>query len=263
MRRWPIEDHGLVGDLHTTALVALDGTVDVLSFPPFASPSVFAALLDAETGGHFAFGPLGEVRGGRQFYLPDTNVLMTRASAAGGVTELLDLMPVEAAGLAHDLVRHLKVVRGRTRVALTRRRAFDYARSGHRARHEDGAAVASAELAGGDEAWAVLEPASAGEHGACSGAGYSDTPFDATVTHWRRRIGRSTYRGRRKEIVDRSALALELSTSVRHGSLVAAPHLRPAGGAGRGPQPGLPLHLDPRCRLHPLRLQPAQAERRG
>jgi GH15 family glucan-1,4-alpha-glucosidase len=250
VQQWGIEDHGIVGDLHTTALVALDGTIDFFCFPRFDSPSVFAALLDDEQGGFFAFGPEGEASGRRQFYLPDTNVLMTRASARGGVTELIDLMPVDATGVAHNLVRRLKVVRGRTGVALTCRPAFDYARSGHRAHHEgetvvfepdapavaalrlrsnlplsieNGAAVARAELGSGEEAWAVLEPASAGERGPCSGAGYSDAALEATVKYWQRWIGRSTYRGRWKEMVDRSALVLKLLTSVAHGSLVAAP----------------------------------------
>jgi GH15 family glucan-1,4-alpha-glucosidase len=250
MTAWPIEDHGIIGDLHTAALVALDGTIDFLCFPRFDSPSVFAGLLDPERGGRFAFGPVGETRARRQFYLPDTNVLMTRASGGGGVTELIDLMPVDEAGLAHNLVRRLKMVRGRTAVALRCRPAFDYARSGHRAHHagdtvvfepeapgitalrlrsnlplgiENGAAVARAELASGEEAWAVLEPASAGEHGPCSGEGYGDAALEATVKYWQRWIARSTYRGRWKEMVDRSALALKLLTSVRHGSLIAAP----------------------------------------
>jgi len=137
---------------------------------------------------------------------------MTRASGGGGVTELIDLMPVDAAGLAHNLVRRLKMVRGRTAVALTCRPAFDYARSGHRA-HQAGDAV-------------VFAPASAGEFGPCSGAGYGDAALEATLKSWQRWIGRSTSRGRWKEMVDRSDLALELLTSVRHGSLVAAPATR-------------------------------------
>jgi len=67
MAQWPIEDHGVVGDLHTSALVALDGTIDVFCFPRFDSPSVFASLLDAQKGGFFAFGPEGGTRARRQF----------------------------------------------------------------------------------------------------------------------------------------------------------------------------------------------------
>ena len=74
----PIEDYGIIGDLHTLALVGKDGSIDFLCLPSFDSPSVFAALLDAEGGGHFQIAPqLGEAAR-KQLYLPDTNVLVTR-----------------------------------------------------------------------------------------------------------------------------------------------------------------------------------------
>jgi GH15 family glucan-1,4-alpha-glucosidase len=43
-----IEEHGIVGNLETAALVALDGTIDFMCWPNFDSPTVFAALLDPE-----------------------------------------------------------------------------------------------------------------------------------------------------------------------------------------------------------------------
>ena len=92
----PIESYGIIGDLQTVALVGLDGCIDFLCLPRFDSPSVFAALLDAEKGGRFAIAPeLTSVRH-KQIYLPDTNVLLTRFLSDQGVAEISDFMPIHA-----------------------------------------------------------------------------------------------------------------------------------------------------------------------
>src|SRR4051794_8581462 len=100
----PIENHAIVGDLHTVALVALDGTIDFMCFPRFDSPSIFASLLDPERGGFFEIRPELDDPKHRQLYLPDSNILLTRSLAQHGVTELSDFMPVENGGVAHNLV---------------------------------------------------------------------------------------------------------------------------------------------------------------
>ena len=53
----PIENHGLIGDLQTSALVSTDATIDWFCCPRFDSPSIFASLLDHERGGHFSITP--------------------------------------------------------------------------------------------------------------------------------------------------------------------------------------------------------------
>src|SRR4051794_825487 len=53
----PIEDYGLIGDMHTVALVGKDGSIDFMSFPSFDSPTIFAALLDRRRGGRFSIAP--------------------------------------------------------------------------------------------------------------------------------------------------------------------------------------------------------------
>ena len=74
----PIENYGLIGDLHTVALVGMNGSIDWFCFPSFDSPSVFAAILDAKKGGRFKISPACEGITHKQYYWPETNVLITR-----------------------------------------------------------------------------------------------------------------------------------------------------------------------------------------
>jgi GH15 family glucan-1,4-alpha-glucosidase len=77
-RYLPIAEHGLIGDLHTVALVGTDGTIDWYCCPRFDSPSVFAAILDADHGGRFRIAPECDDWTSKQLYLPDTTILITR-----------------------------------------------------------------------------------------------------------------------------------------------------------------------------------------
>src|SRR5215813_1508655 len=90
----PIENYGVIGNMRSIALVSVEGSIDFLCYPNFDSPTVFAALLDAERGGSFSINPdLGEMRV-KQLYLPNTNILLTRFLSESGVAELADFMPV-------------------------------------------------------------------------------------------------------------------------------------------------------------------------
>src|SRR5918994_3935025 len=94
----PIEEHGVIGDLRSVALVGTDGTIDWYCPGRFDAPSVFASLLDDERGGYFRIAPAGDEWKSRQLYFPDTNVLITRFSTDQGVAEIIDFMPVMRAG---------------------------------------------------------------------------------------------------------------------------------------------------------------------
>ena len=110
-----IADHGLIGDLHTAALVTTDGSIDWFWAPRFDSPSVFGALLDHGRGGHFRIRPTVDTFTGKQLYLPDTAVLITRFMTEAGVGEIVDFMPVTdgtASAETRRLVRLLRCVRG-------------------------------------------------------------------------------------------------------------------------------------------------------
>ena len=131
----PIEDYGIIGDLHTVALVGKNGSIDWYCVPAFDAPSVFGALLDAEKGGYFQIEPRdtsGESR--KQLYLPDTNILVTRFLTESGVGEVTDFMPIQQATSPtdrHGILRAVHVVTGSLSFEMTCRPAFNYARDSH------------------------------------------------------------------------------------------------------------------------------------
>ncbi len=245
----PIEDHGIIGDLHTAALVGTNGSIDWLCLPAFDSPSVFASILDDERGGHFSLRPAEYTRS-QQRYLPDTNVLLTRFITTEGVAEVLDFMPIEDDRESrHDLIRDIRVIRGRVTIDVDCHPAFDYARQEHTMEFiksgvifkgagttlnlasavplKEGpsrSAVARFELKEGESASFALqqldegkEPREAPNRTECQEL------LQDTLDYWRRWISKSTYRGRWREIVNRSALALKLMIYDPTGALVAAP----------------------------------------
>jgi GH15 family glucan-1,4-alpha-glucosidase len=247
----PIEHYGVIGNLRTCALVGTDGSMDWLCLPRFDSPSVFGAVLDDQKGGCFRIAPPG-CAGLRhkQFYWPDTNVLITRFLHPDGIGEVEDYMPVGGAsrGQADQVVRRVRVVRGRMPFHLECRPAFDYARARHKttvtehgARFDapglslglassvpvvrDGDGVtADLHLGEGQSATFVLRLLEAGgDSGRCPGTGEAEERFRDTVAYWRRWVARCTYRGRWRETVQRSALALKLLTYEPTGAIVAAP----------------------------------------
>ncbi|MEV8592349.1 glycoside hydrolase family 15 protein [Streptomyces sp. NPDC052012] len=245
----PIADHGLIGDLRSVALVGTDGTIDWYCCPSFDAPSVFAAILDAGRGGCFELAAAVPART-KQFYFPDTNVLITRFFTEEGVGEVQDFMPIagEAAREGrHRLIRRVLCVRGsvpfRTRVAPR----FDYGARPHTLRLTDGTAVFDAgtmslaltstvpleadgqdvradfKLTEGDAAVLALDQVGAGVPPRGCACAEAEEQFGATVRYWRRWLSSSRYRGRWREMVHRSALTLKLLTYEPTGAIVAAP----------------------------------------
>ena len=91
----PIAQYGVIGDLHSAALIGSNGSIDWLCYPHFDSPSVFGALLDDDKGGRFQIHPVNDGVQTKQLYLPDTNILITRFLKADGIAEVTDFMPIE------------------------------------------------------------------------------------------------------------------------------------------------------------------------
>ena len=139
----PIESYGVIGDLHTVALVGMDGSIDWCCLPQFDSPSIFAAILDEHKGGFFKIASLYEAQH-KQMYLPDSNVLLTRFLSPEGVGEVVDFMPVQDPShgkKTHQIVRVVRAVRGAVRFRLECQPAFDYARRPHQVTLEGRGAV--------------------------------------------------------------------------------------------------------------------------
>lgn len=245
----PIEHYGIIGNMRTAALVGMDGSIDWLCLPHFDSPSVFAALLDTAKGGRFQIVPAGDDFRHKQFYWPDTAVLITRFLHADGVGEVEDYMPVGGVGtVPEELIRRVRVVRGTVSFHLTCCPAFDYARASHHVAisehgvrfegpgmslalvapvplQRDGTGVvADFTLQEGENitfALRYLDPAVS--HGHCPGVGEAEELFRNTVAYWRRWLSKCTYAGRWRETVYRSALTLKLLSFEPTGAIIAAP----------------------------------------
>ena len=245
-----IADHGLIGDLQSAALVATDGTIDWFCCPRFDSPSVFASILDDRRGGRFALAPVTPPRTTKQMYMPDTAILVTRFLSDAGIVEVIDFMPIDRPQLVSDrrrIVRAVRGIRGEVELEARVEPRFDYGRRPHRL-HLDGTTAVFEAGAQGRLHLASLSPLErdgedvrtrftvrAGDvTGFVLESGSSETPpqigdgqiiqlFLDTEAFWQGWLEQSSYRGRWREAVERSAITLKLMTYAPSGGLVAAP----------------------------------------
>jgi pentatricopeptide repeat protein len=246
----PINDHGLIGNHHTVALVGVDGTIDWYCCPRFDSPSLFGAILDKDKGGYFRIcSDDGNARY-KQFYFPDTNLLITRFLTPDGVGEVTDFMPVDRPGESvgrHRLVRWVRVVRGEMSFAVEVEPRFDYGRQSHTVELGPNGAVfetpeltvalstttplertrtgvqARLHLSSQQTATFVIEPIEEATIPQACSQRLTENLARETVGYWRSWLAQSSYRGRWREMVQRSALTLKLLTYKPTGAIVAAP----------------------------------------
>ncbi|NVN53129.1 glycoside hydrolase family 15 protein [Mycolicibacterium hippocampi] len=245
----PIEDHALIGDGATCALVRRDGAVPWLCLPQFDSAPFFVSLLDAERGGEWSITPAG-LRGGEQRYADDTAVLTTTLAGDGGVVEVTDFLALRsgadlteiAASGRSQFVRLARVVAGT--VTLTIRFApraqctFDqlggawvidspdhpdlplHLRSSHPLQPDThGALTATITLRAGQTyesslGWSPERQISVGTSAV--------TLCARTTEAWRRWTDRITYEGPQRALVRRSALTLKLLDHSSTGAIMAA-----------------------------------------
>lgn len=244
----PIADYAAIGDGRTVALVARDGSVDWLCLPDLDSPSVFAAVLDADRGGRFALAPEVPAEVGRR-YLPDTNVLETTFTTADGTVRVTDAMalPSHDLGPTRELIRCVECVAGRVAMRWHVMPAFGYAAEPTRLERRGGIAVALGrrdalavcswdagevqiddgaifgrfELAESESALLVLCAAHQ-EPLVFPTREHVEGRLRATIAYWRSWAVQRTYDGPWREAVIRSALALKLLVHAPSGAIAAA-----------------------------------------
>lgn len=244
-----IGDYGLIGNMRTAALVGRNGSVDWFCYPRFDSPSVFGAILDDRSGGRFKIAPSVAGVNSEQYYLPDTNVLLTRFVSRDGAVEVADFMPLVPSPSDEDgrLVRRVTCTRGSMQLRMECHPAFNYGRDTHQIEiGSQGVVFRSPGLTVGlasdlalkkrakgisceftvkvDEVHTFVmggmkEDGGIGQLAADGGA----LQLNHTVDYWRQWIGKCSYKGRWREMVHRSALTLEMLVYEPTGAVVAAP----------------------------------------
>jgi len=246
----PIENYAVIGNMRTVALVGVNGAIDWFCFPYFDSPSVFGSLLDDEKGGSFTVTP-EEDHNSKQFYWPDTNVLVTRFLSHHGVCEMTDFMPVGKSKIGSDenrLVRRLTIARGSMTLRVLCKPGFNYALDDHEIeinefgaafhskstslglltpvelKKKEGAVEAVVSMEQGESIHFVIKQLPEGKPcDSCYSEEQAEEGFRETVNYWRNWLQSCTYSGRWREMVYRSALTLKLLTFEPTGAIVAAP----------------------------------------
>jgi len=238
-----IEDYGLIGDMHTAALVGRNGSIDWLCLPRFDSDACLAALLGDEKNGHWRIGPRDETVSGRQHYRHDSLVLETEFETAAGAVRVVDCMPPHAA--YRTVVRVVEGLRGNVEFVMSLALRFSYGRIVPWVWHDqaglnaavgpDGLVLstnlptfgqdlttrAEFTVAEGDRKTFVLQWYPSHEN--------APEPIDAqraieaTDAYWREWVSRCTYRGEWRDAVVRSLITLKALTHAPTGGIIAAP----------------------------------------
>lgn len=241
----PIEDHGLIGDGTTAALVGRDGAISWMCVPRFDSPALFCGILDAKRGGAYTIAPEGIVES-RQYYESDSGVLVTEIRCPTGTVRLTDALTLHSgADLSEDvpagrseLLRTAEVVQGRVNLRIE-----VAPRGGAEAKSLAGGFLLSLrnradldlhlsssiplnglrtlrELRTGERLHLSLRWGSSGLRFHPSGP---DELMKTTIAAWRTWMRHFDYHGPQEPLVRRSAITLKLLDYTPTGAMVAAP----------------------------------------
>jgi alpha,alpha-trehalase len=241
----PIRDHGLIGDGSTAALVGRDGAVSWLCIPKFDSRPLFCRILDRRTGGAFTVAPEDLVEA-RQFYVPDSGVLVTEMRSRSGLVRVVDALTLRlGADLSEDLplgrgelLRSVAVLEGKVRLRI----AVEPYGQARVDRRSGGLEITSSaqqwpdlllfsnnriqglrtshELEAGDRLDLILQwgPAPSRYHPSSAAE-----LLQSTLDSWRHWIQGFEYEGPQEPLVRRSAITLKLLDYLPTGAIVAAP----------------------------------------
>ena len=244
-----IENYGIIGNLHTVALVSMNGSIDFMCYHRFDSPTIFGSLLDSERGGTFSISPTMENVTYKQLYLPDTAVLVSRFFSDKGMAEIIDFMPVLDDEKNFSLIRKITSIKGDISYEMNLSPRFDYGRAEHRFQQTDSGYLIESNdfqhsalqltsnikmessngnvhskftLKESESAYFILESNESYHQRASKPDKFVEDSYQDTIRFWQSWIEASTYSGRWIEMVNRSAITLKLLTSYSNSSMVAA-----------------------------------------
>ncbi len=249
-----IDDYGVIGNLHTAALVGLHGSIDFLCYPRFDSPSLFARLLDDSLGGSWSIiVDHPEVRS-TQTYEPDTAILVTRHATPEGAVEVEDFMP-PVDDITHcQVVRRVRIIAGKVDIISRFDPRYPYAKQKNKIK-VDGSDPHTFTIELEDEKLHLFSSLEADTHAKTTLSfrttlqhqpdkaheqltfvlqseqcklpqdglsGFGESLYQHTKKFWTNWSSKLTYTGEHRNLVRRSALMLKLCTSAEYGSSVAA-----------------------------------------
>ena len=240
----PIEEYGLIGDLRTCALVGRNGKIDWLCLPRFDSEPVFCGILDRERGGSFTVAP-EELRDSRQYYLPDSGVLVTEMRSASGTVKVTDALTLHSgADLAegvpvgrNELLRSVDVTAGVVRLNIDfspRGGVKADAQSAGLVLHLEGRPDLELHLGATkrlDGPRSVIELAAGdrfhlrltwGHHPHRYHPYQPEESIRNTVDSWRNWLSCFQYAGPQEQLVRRSAITLKMLDYSESGAIIAA-----------------------------------------
>jgi len=238
----PIEDYALIGDCETAALVDKSGSIDWLCWPAFSSEACFAKLLGEDENGYWKIAPAEGEWTVRRQYSEHSLIVEKTFENTDGAVRLTDFMPVR--GKNSDVVRIVEGIRGSVHMCMKLAIRFDYGRSvpwvtrikhGVRAvagpnlavlrasvptRGENLETIADFSVSKGKRVWFSLTYGRS--HKEDPAPIDVDQAFKDTVEFWQKWTGRLHYKGKYREVVERSLITLKAMTYLPTGGIVAA-----------------------------------------